>query len=69
MRRWFRRSNDGSGAPARQGERNRFNRLPARVDTKKTHASHPATAPRDPEGGRDTDRDFIIRYGDPFDDG
>ena len=46
----------------------RFHHLPERVDQKDLRTSYPASAARDPEGGQDTDRDFVIRYGDPFDD-
>jgi hypothetical protein len=41
----------------------RFKRLPERVDPKRTITSKQAHPPRDPEGGRDTDRDFMLRYG------
>jgi hypothetical protein len=45
----------------------RFKRLPPRVNVRNTVASHPVSPARDPYGGRDTDRDFTIRYGDSFD--
>ncbi|HZC52098.1 MAG TPA: hypothetical protein VE441_06335 [Mycobacterium sp.] len=68
MARWFRRSKKVRKMPQQPGDARRFKRLPEQVDLRKTRTSHPASPPRDPEGGRDTDRDFIIRYGDPFDD-
>jgi hypothetical protein len=40
----------------------RFKRLPERIKLEDTVESHDTTAARDPEGGRDTDRDFMIRY-------
>jgi hypothetical protein len=46
----------------------RFQRLPAHVNVRDTIATHPVSPARDPYGGRDTERDFVIRYGDPFDD-
>lgn len=69
MRSWFRRKKGAHGAAQAPRDPKRFKRLPARVNTRDTRTSHPTTHPRDPEGGRDTDRDFIVRYGDPFDDG
>jgi hypothetical protein len=68
MRHWFRRSKKAA-PPASRRDAKRYKRLPTRVKTRDATASHPVTPPRDPYGGRDTDRDFIIRYGDPFDDG
>ena len=40
----------------------RFRRLPERVRLEDTVETHDTTVARDPEGGRDTDRDFMIRY-------
>jgi hypothetical protein len=40
----------------------RFKRLPERVKLEDTVESQETTPARDPEGGRDTDRDFMIRY-------
>ena len=40
----------------------RFKRLPERVKLEDTVESQETDAARDPEGGRDTDRDFMIRY-------
>ena len=47
--------------PAAQPQR--FTHLPERVDPKQTVTSHPTHPARDPEAGRDTDRDFLLRYG------
>jgi hypothetical protein len=63
--RWFRRAKAETKAPQPSG---RFKRLPARPDPRKLRTSQPTRPVRDPEGGRDTDRDFITRYGDPFDE-
>ena len=41
----------------------RFTRLPERVDPKRMVAGHQTRPARDPEAGRDTDRDFMLRYG------
>jgi hypothetical protein len=40
----------------------RFKRLPERVRLEDTVESKDTNVARDPEGGRDTDRDFMIRY-------
>jgi hypothetical protein len=40
----------------------RFKRLPEPVKLEDTVESQETDAARDPEGGRDTDRDFMIRY-------
>lgn len=53
---------DGRGDVRPEQDANRFKRLPKRIpvdDMVETTDSHVA---RDPEGGRDTDRDFMIRY-------
>lgn len=68
MRRWFRRTKNVRRLPGSAGDPRRFSRLPARVKLRNTRASHPVSPPRDPDGGRDTERDFITRYGDPFDE-
>lgn len=65
MRNWFRKTKNAQPKP-RDAER--FKHLPAHVNVRDTIASHPVTTARDPYGGRDTERDFIIRYGDPFDE-
>jgi hypothetical protein len=46
----------------------RFTRLPERVDPKDVVESQPVEPPRDPRGGRDTERDFLLRYGAGGDD-
>lgn len=46
----------------RESDSRRFKRLPERVKLEDTVESQEADAARDPEGGRDTDRDFMIRY-------
>jgi hypothetical protein len=40
----------------------RFKQLPERIRLEDTVESQDTSAARDPEGGRDTDRDFMIRY-------
>ena len=40
----------------------RFKHLPERIRVEDTVESHDTNVARDPEGGRDTDRDFMIRY-------
>ena len=64
---WFRRTRN------RQSTRTPvdpayFKRLPRQPKLRDTIASHPVTPAADPHGGRDTERDFVIRYGDPFDE-
>lgn len=68
MKRWFRNRQHAGSQPHQPSDPHRFKRLPEHVDIRRTRASQPASPARDPEGGRDTDREFIIRYGDPFDD-
>lgn len=46
----------------RESDPRRFKRLPERVRLEDTVESEETDAARDPEGGRDTDRDFMIRY-------
>jgi len=41
----------------------RFARLPVPIRLQDTVAETDTRAVPDPEGGRDTDRDFLIRYG------
>ena len=41
----------------------RFKRLPERVKLEDTVESKDTNVARDPEGGRDTDRDFMFRHG------
>jgi hypothetical protein len=40
----------------------RFKRLPERVKPQDMIASQDTSVARDPEGGRDTDRDFMFRH-------
>ncbi len=40
----------------------RFERLPEPVRLEDTVASQDTSPPPDPEAGRDTDRDFLLRY-------
>jgi hypothetical protein len=47
--------------------RQSYMRLPRRINPRDTVSSHPVCPARVPEGGRGTDRDVIIRCGDPFD--
>ena len=44
-------------------ERSRFSRLPAPIRPEDMVEEVDTRAVPDPEGGRDTDRDFLIRYG------
>jgi hypothetical protein len=64
--RWFRRTKQVRPTP-KPVDPGRFKRLPRHVNLRETIASHPVTPARDPYGGRDTERDFLIRYGDPYD--
>jgi hypothetical protein len=65
MKTWFRRAEKVQPKPKpRDG---RFTRLPQRVKPTDMVASQPATPARDPYSGRVTERDFLIRYGDPLD--
>lgn len=68
MSHWFRRTKDARPAAQPPRDQRRFKRLPPRVDPRDLRTSQPVSPPRDAEGGRDTDRDFVIRYGDPFED-
>lgn len=52
---------DATGTRAAASER--FKRLPERIKVEDTVESTSTEPARDPEGGRDTDRDFMIRYG------
>jgi hypothetical protein len=44
-------------------QHHRFSRLPRRVRPEDTITTKDTGPVPDPEGGRDTDRDFLIRYG------
>lgn len=56
---------DASVEPAGPATRSsaRFSRLPADVRLEDTVAIQPTRPAPDPEAGRDTDRDFLFRYG------
>jgi hypothetical protein len=64
--RWFRRKRSAAQPPSPAP--GRFTRLPGRPDPRSLRTTHPVRPAPDPQGGRDTDRDFITRYGDPFDE-
>jgi hypothetical protein len=49
-------------AIAPEPDSQRFKRLPERVRLEDTVEIKDTNVARDPEGGRDTDRDFMIRY-------
>jgi hypothetical protein len=51
---------DTTAQPAADPQR--FKRLPERVKIEDTVETKDTNTARDPEGGRDTDRDFMIRY-------
>ena len=55
-------------AAASQPSVSRYTHLPEPVDPKEMVTSKPVEPPRDPEGGRDTERDFMLRYGAGGDD-
>ena len=40
-----------------------YRRLPEPIDLDETIATHETDPPPDPAGGRDPDRDFMLRYG------
>lgn len=66
MRLWPRRSRKVRVAPA--PARRDFTRLPTQVRHSDLRTGQQVSTARDPRGGRDTERDFVIRYGDDFDD-
>jgi hypothetical protein len=45
-----------------ESDSQRFKRLPERIKLEDTVESQAADFARDPEGGRDTNRDFMIRF-------
>jgi hypothetical protein len=51
-----------------QATARRYTHLPERVDPKQMVTSKRADPARDPEGGRDTERDFLLRHGAGGDD-
>ncbi|MEJ7636315.1 hypothetical protein [Aeromicrobium sp.] len=48
---------------AERTQRDRFSKLPERIRLEDTVTTSDTDPVPDPEGGRDTDRDFLIRYG------
>jgi hypothetical protein len=56
--------NEQQRAPAdRPAESERYRRLPEPVDLDTTIATHETDPAPDPEGGRNTEHDFMLRYG------
>jgi hypothetical protein len=55
-----RKNPDAIAEPASDPQR--FTRLPERVRVEDTVESKDTNVARDPEGGRDTDRDFMFRH-------
>ena len=53
---------DQDAGEAPQPDSQRFKRLPKRIRLEDTVESQDTRVAQDPEGGRDTDRDFMIRY-------
>jgi hypothetical protein len=53
---------EATDEPGSESGSQRFKRLPDHVKLEDTVESQDTHVPRDPEGGRDTDRDFMIRY-------
>ncbi|MEO6502367.1 MAG: heme biosynthesis protein HemY [Jatrophihabitantaceae bacterium] len=51
---------DAAAKPTADSQR--FKRLPERVKLEDTVESKDTNIARDPEGGRDTDRDFMFRH-------
>ena len=45
-----------------QTQQSRFAKLPAPVRIDDTVTTQDVQSPSDPESGRDTDRDFLLRY-------
>jgi hypothetical protein len=52
-----------SPAPRPAQDPERFKHLPAPVDPKDLVTTQETEPPPDPEGGRNTDTDFLLRYG------
>lgn len=44
-------------------DKNRFKQLPKPIPLEDTVATSDTEPVPDPEGGRDTERDFLVRYG------
>lgn len=56
---------DGQGddaVPESEQNSDRFKHLPERISPDEMVETSDTHVARDPEGGRDTDRDFMIRY-------
>ncbi|MDP9418370.1 MAG: hypothetical protein M3P48_11215 [Actinomycetota bacterium] len=51
-----------TAGPAAADENNPYRRLPEAIRVEDTVASHDTTPPPDPDGGRDPERDFMLRY-------
>ena len=68
MSRWPFGSRKKHGAKPAQ-EADRFKRLPGRPDPRGLKPKRGRARPAEPSSWNDSDRDFITRYGDPFDDG
>ncbi len=58
----IRRHRAPAPAPARRALPD-FSHLPVRVRAEEMVMTEPVTPAQDPEAGRDTDRDFMFRYG------
>jgi hypothetical protein len=54
--------------PKRQARPTQYKHLPDRVKRRDIATAHETRPSGDPEGGRDTDRDFLIRYVDDLGD-
>jgi len=57
------RAGDGDGAAPHRAPVVTVKGLPGRVDPKDLTVTQPVEPPPDPEGGRDTETDFLFRYG------
>lgn len=67
MWKWL-RPKAGKAESAKPPAKDEVTDLPEPVNPKDTVTSRRADPPRDPEGGRDTERDFLLRYGAGGDD-
>lgn len=56
---------DEAVAQAREAGRRRFSALPEPVALEDTVAEHDARPVADPQGGRDPERDFLLRHALP----
>ena len=56
---------DEAVARAREAGRRRFGALPGTVALEDTVAEHDARPVADPDGGRDPERDFLLRHALP----